>query len=195
MQDQPRQVRIRLLEVSATIALVLTLTASISYILFQQRLSRDLHRALERDDSQTALNRMRQGANPRTQSSYGRNTLVVVTRNGSPDEVREVLARGVPVNTRDSTGCTPLHYAVARGRHEVALLLLKAGADVNAPDNSGTTPLMWAVATGNREITEAILDRNPDVNQRNQRGQTAESIARRKGYSSLTRLLQHASQK
>jgi ankyrin repeat protein len=53
--------------------------------------------------------------------------------------VRTLVALGVPVDGRSSSGKTPL---MACSDPEFAKILLKAGANPNARDNDGTTPLL-----------------------------------------------------
>lgn len=63
---------------------------------------------------------------------------------GNLQKVKELLDRGVDVNTRSESGVTPLMLACAEGQIDVVKLLLARGADVNVKDNSGRTALRWA---------------------------------------------------
>lgn len=63
---------------------------------------------------------------------------------GNVQKVKELLDRGVDVNSRSQRGVTPLMLACAEGQIDVVKLLLARGADVNATDNSGRTALGWA---------------------------------------------------
>ena len=57
-----------------------------------------------------------------------------------------LLARGAPVDARDSEGCTALQYAASRDQYfEIVLRLLEAGADANAQAIDGTTPVHRAL--------------------------------------------------
>jgi hypothetical protein len=50
---------------------------------------------------------------------------------------------GLPMDTRDHQGRTPLRYAVELQDEEVVALLLNGGADPYATDAEGTTPVGW----------------------------------------------------
>ena len=62
---------------------------------------------------------------------------------GNIEAVKQHLADGADVNTKDKYGWTPLRYA-ANGHKEIVRLLIAKGADVNAKNNNGETPLDWA---------------------------------------------------
>jgi len=57
-----------------------------------------------------------------------------------------LIARGAPVNARDSGGDTPLHIAAGSGSQALILGLLGAGADISARDSAGRTPLGIALS-------------------------------------------------
>ena len=57
------------------------------------------------------------------------------------NQVKALLNQGVPVNSRDEHGATPLHWAAWMGRSSVVQELLKRGAHVNPRTRSGMTPL------------------------------------------------------
>ncbi|PSK36634.1 Palmitoyltransferase akr1 [Elsinoe australis] len=57
--------------------------------------------------------------------------------------VQETTDGQALINSKDSRGKTPLHYACRSGRAESVVLLLRAGADIVARDNGGHTPL-WS---------------------------------------------------
>src|ERR1035437_190931 len=68
-----------------------------------------------------------------------------------PGKVKQLLASGIDVNTKDNDGWTPVLFATwLRDRPMVELLLAK-GADVNAKDNYGKTPLHVATNRGDKE--------------------------------------------
>lgn len=75
---------------------------------------------------------------------------------GDTDLVRQLITRGVDVNTRTAEGLTPLMLATQRGKDEVAELLLANGADVDAVTNDGWTALDFPTNVENSKI-EAIL--------------------------------------
>src|SRR5207248_3764554 len=61
--------------------------------------------------------------------------------------VRSILKSGVPVDTRNFLGITPLMWAAISDRTEMAKILIEAGAQVNAESPFGS-PLTEAEAEG-----------------------------------------------
>ena len=73
---------------------------------------------------------------------------------GNIEAVKQHLASGVDVNTKDSQSGTPLHYA--SDQIKVAELLLEKDARVNSVDYRGRTPLDYAMSATDSE-TAALL--------------------------------------
>ena len=87
--------------------------------------------------------------------------LVMSARRGRSEDVRRLLADGVPVDVRDEEfGATALMWATHDGHAETVLILLEAGVDVNAHDTHpefGGTALMKAAAAGQVEVADLLL--------------------------------------
>jgi len=67
----------------------------------------------------------------------------------------EVLLRyGTTLDSRDSQGRTPLHWAVAAGNLDVVKALVAAGADGDVSDENGLTPLGMAMGSTGTEAIE-----------------------------------------
>lgn len=96
------------------------------------------------------------------------------------DKVKEIIARGIDVNSFDEYGCTPLLGAVfGRGLNGIAIvsLLLEAGANPNLGDDEGDeTPLMRAM---DKEICSLLIKAGANVNAQRGCGVTALIIATR----------------
>ncbi|WP_428771058.1 ankyrin repeat domain-containing protein [Treponema sp. HNW] len=76
----------------------------------------------------------------------------------------KTLVNAANINTRDSTGNTPLHIAVyKRAAIEQISFLLESGADVNARNKNGDSPLYIAVQQNNRQAGELLLAAGSDV--------------------------------
>ncbi|KAJ3125848.1 hypothetical protein HK098_008161 [Nowakowskiella sp. JEL0407] len=68
------------------------------------------------------------------------------------------------VNSRDSAGYSPLHYASRQGHVEIAKLLISFGANVNSRTcELGTTPLLRAILAKNLNMVELLLKNGADV--------------------------------
>lgn len=74
-----------------------------------------------------------------------------------------MLDAGEPIDKRDDSGCTALHFAADRGSMEAARLLISAGADINAQDADGQTPMHYACITENREVRYGLHERYGDL--------------------------------
>ncbi|MEK6233102.1 MAG: ankyrin repeat domain-containing protein [Planctomycetales bacterium] len=69
-------------------------------------------------------------------SQSNETTLHHFAREGSERQLAGALDLGIPVDSLDDQGRTPLHWAVVAGRLKAMLLLLGRGADVNRRDGS-----------------------------------------------------------
>jgi len=81
--------------------------------------------------------------------------IIDAAKKGDIETVKQHLAAGTDVNTKNSRGWTPLHLATDQGHKEVVELLLAKGANVNAKDDKGRTTLDWAEEE-NKEITDLL---------------------------------------
>ena len=91
---------------------------------------------------------------------------------GDIEAVKQHLAAGSDVNTKDIDGRTPLHRAVSSGCREVAVLLITEGADVNAKDNYTRTPLHWAAGFGHKECVALLIANGANINVKRRSGGT-----------------------
>ncbi|XP_074572989.1 acyl-CoA-binding domain-containing protein 2-like isoform X2 [Curcuma longa] len=86
----------------------------------------------------------------------------IFAREGQLGELLTRIANGALVNTRDSEGRTPLHWAVDRGHFDVVETLLDKNADVNAKDIEGQTPLHYAALCDREEIGMLLVQHKAD---------------------------------
>ena len=96
---------------------------------------------------------------------------------GDIEAVKDFLAAGTDVNTKDGWEWTPLHNAAWWGHKEIVELLLANGAGVNAKNNVGWTPLHLAAISGHNEIVGLLVAGGADVNSKNNNGETPPDLA------------------
>ncbi len=99
----------------------------------------------------------------------GGNTAVLdAARTANWDSVRTLVSKGLTkenINTADTDGTRPLHWAVRADELEIARLLLRAGADPNAQTRLGVTALYLAAQNGDADMVKALLAAGADANQ------------------------------
>lgn len=108
---------------------------------------------------------------------------------GCGDTTAFLIERGVPVNSRDEAGLTPLHLAASTGNLPALKALLFAKADLRAVDKSGGTPLHWAAARGREDAVKALLGARAAVAAADGEGQTPLLVAVAGGHGGIVRLL------
>ncbi|XP_031478493.1 protein VAPYRIN-LIKE-like [Nymphaea colorata] len=92
-------------------------------------------------------------------------------QDGNVHGVKEYVAQGASVDSRDQNGWTPLHRAAFKGRADVVQFLLDQGAQLDPLDNAGYTPLDCAAEAGHTHVAKLLICRgarrnsNDDNNQ------------------------------
>ena len=76
------------------------------------------------------------------------------TEDGNIEVVKQHLAAGTDVNSKDKDGWTPLHEAASEGHKSIVELLVANGADLNSKDDDGETPLDYDYDEG--EIADLL---------------------------------------
>ncbi|CAH1438055.1 unnamed protein product [Lactuca virosa] len=84
-----------------------------------------------------------------------------LVKNGSIDEIRDVLEKSDPnstaVDSVDNEGQPLLHLAIGQSRPDLVQLLLEFEPDIEARNRLGSTPLEAAAASGESLIVELLL--------------------------------------
>lgn len=89
--------------------------------------------------------------------------IIEAAKKGDLDRLKELIEKNPQsVNIKDSSGCTPLHWACQGVNPEILKYLFGKGADVNARDNNGLSPLDKAANRGKKEIIDLLLDKGAD---------------------------------
>lgn len=73
-------------------------------------------------------------------------------QNGNVKQVKALLAAGVPVDSKNEYGNTPLKFAIMWGRKNICALLIDSRARIDAYDEYGETPMMLADRLGKTEM-------------------------------------------
>ncbi|KAF1052442.1 MAG: hypothetical protein GAK43_01921 [Stenotrophomonas maltophilia] len=111
---------------------------------------------------------------------------------GDDDNVRRLLAEGVPVDISDTEGSTPLLLATAGNHLGVAQQLIEAGADVNRQNQRLDSAYLLAGASGHLAILRLTLAHGADLRSTNRYGGTALIPACERGHIDTVRTLLQA---
>ena len=105
-------------------------------------------------------------------------TIHTAAQNGNLNRVKALLNQGVPVNSRNEHGYTPLHEAASSGRLSVVQELLKRGAHVNPRTvNNGWTPLYLAAVWRHPHVIHALIKAGANPRYANIFGKSAYNLA------------------
>ncbi|CAM9959163.1 unnamed protein product, partial [Laminaria digitata] len=89
---------------------------------------------------------------------------------------RRWVDEGKPVDARDNTQKTPLHYAAQWGQEETLDFLIECGANVNAPDFIEDTPLHFACYFGHANCARILIMVGANVGAQDCYGNTPSQI-------------------
>jgi ankyrin repeat protein len=103
----------------------------------------------------------------------GDTALIVASRAGKIECVRELIRSGADVNIQSKHGTTALMYASSAGKIECIKELINLGADVNFQNKDGMTALMVASQSGKLELIKELLRLGADINIQNKHGGNA----------------------
>lgn len=76
---------------------------------------------------------------------------------GSIPCVEFLLNAGIPIESTDAGGCTPLLVTAKNGHAPLAIYLINKGANVRHIDNEGDTVLHWAAYTGQTDLVQLLM--------------------------------------
>lgn len=104
--------------------------------------------------------------------------------------LRQLLDKGMDVDSTDVTGCTPLHAAARVGSIDMVTSLFHwGGANVNTTTSDKMTPLHSAAAYGHLDVAEFLMDNGAETNSVNNGGWTPLNAASSEGKFEIVRLL------
>lgn len=115
--------------------------------------------------------------------------LLWAAREGHVAVVQTLLDWGIDINTRDSTGDTPICIAALEKHESVVRFLVQKGADVGAKNDHGGTALMNAAYNGTETIVQVLLESGASVVEKGESGYTALHRAASWGHTGSVQLL------
>ncbi len=140
-----------------------------------------LQRALMQGHREMVSLLKKYGAEERSQTisrgtglTYAPGSLLQAVREGNLNGLKQSLARGADVNSRNTEGWTPLMIAVHLGHQEIVRALLQhEPSQVSARNHHGWTPLRFAVEMGDAETLRMLLAAGAEVDTPDHDGTTA----------------------
>ena len=105
------------------------------------------------------------------------------------DKTKEMLAKGVSVNAKDSDGLVALAYALKNDDVKMFNLLIENGAEINTSILKGTSLLIFYVTDYRYLLIKNILDVGAKINFQDKLGRTALMHAIEKRNSDAVRIL------
>lgn len=96
-------------------------------------------------------------------TKIGATILHFATRFDDPAMIKEILATGFKIETRDgNNGFTALHWSAREGLTRSIQTLLEAGAEIDSIGKNGHTPLHVAILTNRIKAIELLLQKGAD---------------------------------
>lgn len=115
-------------------------------------------------------------------------TLLHCLRDGQEHLVRPLMALGLSIDVRDSTGSTPLHAAASAGQAAVLKALINNSADPSLRNNKGRT-LLHVLRDGQEHLVRPLLAHGLGIDVRDATGNTPLHTAAAGGQADVLRLL------
>jgi hypothetical protein len=117
--------------------------------------------------------------------------LYIGAHDGNSRAVRTLLRQGVPPDTRNARGETPLWMA-ADGQHDLIVkdLLATEAVDVDVVSKAGDPPLINAVKSYNVPIVRLLLAAGANPNLAGKAGKTAYALAKEKSYLRMMAIME-----
>lgn len=103
-----------------------------------------------------------------------------------PDITRLLLLEGVPVNSQNHFGESPIHWCCKLGTVEHLHILLDFGARWYVRDGEGNTPLHWAAEYDRPELCVVLLRMGASPSALNTAGLTPRALGVLEGASRTT---------
>lgn len=117
--------------------------------------------------------------------------LRTAAQTGDEEGVREAIAAGADIHSRNEFGATAVHLAAAANCPRMTNMLVKEfGADISMTKNWGDTALHWACSEGHAEMVKLLINElGADPNVQNHTGATPLHYAAYYGHFEVVRVL------
>ncbi len=86
--------------------------------------------------------------------------------------IQDLIAVGCPIDARDESLSTALHFASWHGYLDVAKILISNGVEVDARDIKGRTALHYATGENDLEVARFLISRGAQLDAREKWGRT-----------------------
>ena len=104
-------------------------------------------------------------------------------------KTKELLEKGIDINTKDSKNRTLLMIAVYNNNYKISKLLIDNKADINIQDDMLNNPFLYAGAEGQLEILKLLVKAGADTKITNRYGGVALIPASEHGYVETVKYL------
>ncbi len=136
---------------------------------------------------------LKHGADVHANEGEFRSAIVAAAASPHFNEAEAVISllikRGAHVESEDSNGMRPLHFAARNGAIGVIKILLGARAYVDGKSGYGQTPLHTASVEGQKEAVDILLKHGANVKKVDEAGWTALHNAAHNGHESIVEML------
>lgn len=137
-----------------------------------QTLNEQFYNLIRSDDKAAVAKLLTGGSDVNTRDSRGDTPLMYAAAVGSPEMMRQLIAAGADVKSKNSFDSTALMWCT--NNLKKVRLLLDKGAEVNARSKQGSSALFIAAAhDGNVEVIRLLLQRGADTKAPGPAGATA----------------------
>jgi len=131
-----------------------------------------------------------EGEKPSSIEKFEKSDLLYAVMAGDIEKVKKIIASGIDINCKDTSGNTPLILAASYGHDKILELLIAKGTDLYMKNNSSTNALGFATYKGNTNIVKLLLASGVPPNLRiNDQYGTALMLAVIHGHKDLASLL------
>lgn len=115
------------------------------------------------------------------------------SKTGDSAEIQSLLNDGVPPDSRNIRGVTPLWRAASFGNRAIVKLLLATGTvDPNSMSIGNRGPIFWPCENGFTDIVRMLLEHGADPNALDNHGRTPYSIAKDRNHRAVLNVLEES---